>query len=185
MTEIKSQIQNLLPFKKETTRRIQKRWVLALSNPYKDSSHYQNSIIELTYHEILKVTKGLYSQLQSDSKRTVFEKNCKNDNRDGILSMHTFLTSSCYLHLECSFDFKYRIQYDFFNCPFENELMMLIQLREDYSPGSCKHWQTKPNCEEFFNRVIQVQDKEHIYLLIENSSNVCKLPQTKTGGKRQ
>lgn len=182
MTEIKSTVQHLLPFKKETerlnTHRQEKRWVIALCNPYKDSSHYQNSIIELTYHEILKLAKTLYSQLQSTSERTVYEKNHKIDNSESCLAMHTFLTSSCYLHLECSFDFKYRIQYDFFNCPFEKELMQQIQLREDYSPGSCKHWQLKPNCEEFFNRVIQVQEKEHIYLLIENSSNVRKLHET-------
>jgi len=177
MTEIKSTIQHLAPFKKEI-RKIEKRWVIALSNPYKDSSHYQNSIIEFTYHEILKLAKTLYSQLQSTSERTLYEKNFKNDNSESCLAMHTFLTSSCYLHLECSFDFKYRIQYDFFNCPFEKELMQQIQLREDYSPGYCKHKQLKPNCEEFFNRVIKVQDKEHIYLLIENSSNVRKLHET-------
>lgn len=169
MTEIKSTIQHLSPFKKETerlnTHRLEKRWITALSNPYKDSSHYQNSIIELTYHEILKLAKTLYSQLQSTSERTVFEKNCKNDNSESCLAMHTFLTSSCYLHLECSFDFKYRILYDFFNCPFEKEIMKQIQLRKDYSPGSCKHRQTKPNCEEFFNRVIKVQDAQFIQVL--------------------
>jgi hypothetical protein len=165
MTEIKSDIQNHFPFKKETKRLMEKRWVTALTNPYKDSSHHQNSIIELTYHEILKSAKSLYSQLQATSKRTVYEKDCKNNNSESSLAMHSFLTSSCYLHLECSFDYLYRIRYDFYNCPFEKEIIQLINLREHYTPGSFKHWETKPNCKEFFERVIQVQDAQFIKVL--------------------
>lgn len=144
---------------------MEKRWVTALTNPYKDSLYHLNSIIELTYHDILKSAKTLYSQLESTSERTVFEKDCKNNSSESSLAMHTFLTSSCYLHLECSFDYLYRIQYDFYNCPFENEIMRLIELREHYTPGSCKHLQTKPNCKEFFNRVITVQDAQFIQVL--------------------
>lgn len=165
MTEIKSQIQNLLPFKKETERLKEKRCVLSTSNPYKDSSHHRNSIIELTYHEILKSAKSLYSQLESTSERTVFEKDYRCDNSESSLAMHTFLTSSCYFHLECSYDYLYRIRYDFYNCPFENELMEQIELRDQYTPGSCKHWQTKPNCNEFFQRVVEVQDAKFFQVL--------------------
>ena len=163
MTEINSKIQNLMPLKKE--KRLGKRWIISLANPYKDSANCQNAIIELTYHEIVKLAKTLYSRLQSTSERTAFEKNYKNDNSESSLAMHSFLTSSCYLHLECSFDYRYRIQYDFYNCPFEKELMDQIQLREQNTPGSCKHWQTKPNCKEFFNRVIRVQNAQFIQVL--------------------
>ena len=169
MTEIKSQIQNHLPFKKEAERlnipRLEKRWVLAHSNPYKDSSYHQNSIIEVTYHDILKSAKSLYSQLHGTLQRTVFEKDYKNDSSESSLAMHTFLTSSCYLHLECSFDYLYRIRFDFYNCPFENELMEKIELRDHYTPGSSKHWETKPNCKEFFQRVVRVQDAQFIQVL--------------------
>ena len=165
MTEIKTQNQNRLPFKKETKRLMEKRWVTALTNPYKDSSHHQNSIIELAYHDILKSAKSLYSQLNGTLQRISFEKDCKNNNGESSLAMHTFLTSSCYLHLECSFDYLYRIRYDFYNCPFEKELIEKIELREYFTPGSCQRWETKPNCKEFFNRVIQVQDKQSIQVL--------------------
>ncbi len=169
MTEINPQNQNLLPFKKETEtieiRRLDKRWVTALSNPYKASPKHRNSLVELTYHELLKSAKSLYSQLQSTSERTVFEKDYRYDNSESSLAMHSFLTSSCYLHLECSFDYLYRIQYDFHDCPFEKELMEQIDLREHYNHGSCKQWQTKPNCKEFFERVIKVQDVKFIRVL--------------------
>lgn len=122
------------------------------------------------HHDILKSAKSLYSQLENTSKRTVYEKDCKNNNSESSLAMNTFLTSSCYLHLECSFDYLYRIRYDFYNCPFEKELMEKIELREHFTPGSCKHWETKPNCKEFFDRVIKVQDAQFIQVL--NHQNV-------------
>ena len=165
MTEIKSQNQNRLPFKKETERLMEKRWVTALTNPYKDSSHHQNSIIELTYHDILKSAKSLYSQLHGTLQRTAIEKDYKNNSSESSLAMHTFLASSCYLHLECRFDYLYRIRYDFYNCPFEKEIIQLINLREHYTPGSSKHWETKPNCKEFFQRVLQVQEAKYFQVL--------------------
>lgn len=164
MTEIKYNIQNLLPFKREG-RVLTKRWTEARQNPYKASPKHGNSLVELTYHEIVKLAKSLCSQLESTSERTAFEKDYRNDNSESSLAMHSFLTRSCYLHLECSFDYLYRIQYDFYNCPFEKELMEQIELREHYTPGSFKHWQTKPNCKEFFDRVIKIQEAKFIHVL--------------------
>lgn len=176
MTEHKTDIHNRPPFKKETEtieiRRLEKRWVIALTNPYKDSPKHRNSLVELTYLEIIKSAKSLYSQLNGTSERTAFEKDYKNDSSESSLAMQTFLTRSCYLHLECSFDYLYRIRYDFYNCPFEKEIMEQIELREHYTPGSSKHWETKPNCKEFFDRVFRVQDAKSFQALPHNSINV-------------
>ncbi len=167
MTEIKPQIQNRQPFKQETGM-LEKRWITAKTNPNKVPS-YRNSIVEFTYNNVLKLAKRLYSQLESTSERTVFEKDHRYDSSENSLAMHTLLTPNFYWHLECSFDYLYRIEYDFHKCPFEEQFTEQIHIREHYMPGSTKHWHTRPDCKGFFNRVVQVQDAQYIHVLPHNA----------------
>jgi hypothetical protein len=163
MPEIRSTIQNHLPFKREG-KVIEKIWRVSLLNPLKSDIKHRNPMVELTYNKVLHLAKRLYSSLDV-SKRKVFERDYRHDNTESSLAMHTFITPNFYWHLECGLDYHYRIEYDFYNCQFEEELMKHVHRRELVTPGSCKQRQLKANCEEYFNRVIHIQDAHYTQVL--------------------
>jgi hypothetical protein len=155
-----------------------KRWKAAALKYKRGYTNDQNSLTEHVYHQILDLYKTLYSRLPEALTNTVFEKNYKEDNTENAFTMHSFLTPNFYWSLECSFDYIYRINYDFCNCPFEQEVMQMIERNEPYLPIAFVKSPQKPNCIEFYKRVLAVQEPEHIYLLTENSGNLRKLQQT-------
>ncbi len=168
------------PYKKVTDQgnRLMKRWKLA---QLKYKSGYTSDLnygTEHVYHQILTLAKTLYSQLPEGLTNPVFNKDYKEDNGENALMMHCFITDNFYWELECSFAYFYRINYDFYNCPFEREIMNAIERNEPYLPNCFVRTPQKPNCLELHRRVIQVQDHEHIYLLTENSLNLRKLAET-------
>lgn len=170
----------ILPYKKVTdqSQPMAKRWKLAQLKYKRGYTSDLNYGTEDIYHQILTLAKTLYSQLPEALTNPVFLKDYKEDNTENALMMHCFITHNFYWELECSFAYFYRINYDFHNCPFEQEIMDAINRNEPYLPNCFVRTPKKPNCQELHRRVLQVQDKEHIYLLIENSSNVRKLAET-------
>lgn len=142
-----------------------KQWIRGKSRMRQSIIHEKNADVESTYKKVLELAKQLYSSLPDPSERTVFEKDDRRDCSENPYSMHTFINSSFYWYLECNMVFNYRIEYDLHNCPFQEQFMELIESQNKYNPGSCIHWHQKPNCKEFFQRVIKVQDAQFIYVL--------------------
>lgn len=168
------------PFKKvaDQGNSMAKRWKLAQLKYKRGYTSDLNYMTEHVYHQILTLAKTLYSQLPEAQTNPVFIRDVKEDNTENAFAMNYFITYNFYWELECSFAYFYRINYDFYNCPFEQEIMNAIERNEPYLPNCFVRTPQKPNCLELYRRVLQVQDKEHIYLLTENSSNLRKLHET-------
>ncbi len=157
---------------------LMKRWKLADLKYKRGYTSDLNYGTEHVYHQILNFAKTAYSQLPEALTNPVFEKDYKEDNTENAFTMHSFITHNFYWELECSFAYFYRINYDFYNCPFEQEIMNAIERNEPYLPNCFVRTPQKPNCQELHRRVLQVQDQEHIYFLTENSCNLRKLAET-------
>ncbi len=169
-----------LPYKKVTDQGhgLSKRWKLAESKYKRGYTSDLNYGTEHLYHQILTFAKTLYSQLPEALTNPIFEKDDKEDGTENAFRMHCFITHNFYWELECSFAYFYRINYDFYNCPFEEEIMNAINRNEPYLPNCFVRTPQKPNCLKLHRRVLHVQDQEHIYLLTENSCNLRKLAET-------
>jgi hypothetical protein len=134
---------------------MQKRWVYAL---YRLSKKHKedNATVELTYHNTLKLIK-LFS---GHSSLPVFERNYKNDNRENALMMHVYLSHNVYIALECEFDCNYRIHFAFNHCPYECEIRKFLTYYIYTNPINKLPY--KDGFEEFYERVLTIQDKRHI-----------------------
>lgn len=174
----------LLPYKKVAEvgivggNRLHKRWKLAQLKYKRGYTSDLNYGTEHVYHQILTLAKTAYSQLPEALTNPVFFKDYKEDNTENALMMHCFITHNFYWELECTFAYFYRINYDFYNCPFEQEIIDAINRNEPYLPNCFVRTPQKPNCQELHRRVLQFQDQVHIFLLTENSSNLRKLAET-------
>ena len=144
--------------------RLFKRWKTAQRRTPGQVNADQNFMVELHYHKILVKVKNLFATSPFLSSQLVFEKDYKEDNTENSFTMHSFISSSFFWYLECDFAYCYMVEYDFHNCPFEQEIRELI---ESSFWGSTRVNQKpqKPNCEEFYKRVLKVQDKEYFNLL--------------------
>lgn len=103
--------------------------------------------------------------LPEDIDRTVFERDYRYDVSENFMTMYAFITSSLYFKLECMMDYSYRIEYDLYNCPFEQEIMEWINNRNCYIKDCCRQFKIKPNYKEFFQKVIQVQEEKSVTIL--------------------
>lgn len=146
-------------------RRMEKRWITASNTKAAKGYWVQNGVVELFYDQILDLAKSLYSTLPDKYSRTVFEKDYRNDNTENSFAMHTFITPSFYWYLECHFAYYYHVEYDFHNCPFEEELRTNFERKFHYANGKCNQRKLKPNCEEFYKQVLKVQDAQYITIL--------------------
>jgi len=113
-----------------------------------------NLAINDTYHFLIELVKELYSTLPNESDRIIVELNRAQEPLNPIC-MYTFLTPHFYFYLECSIVFQYRVEYQFDQCPFEQEIMHRLKttILRDYSIEIMK----MPNYREFFNEVLRVQ----------------------------
>jgi len=73
------------------------------------------------------------------------------------------LSRTVYLYIECSFDYLYRIEFAFHNCPCEAEVRELFAAY--VFNGRTKEAKLKPSFSEFYHNVLAIQDSKHIYTL--------------------
>lgn len=113
-----------------------------------------NLAIHDTYHLLIELVKELYATLPNESDRIIVEMNRAEEPLNPIC-MYTFLTPHFYFYLECSIVYQYRVEYQFDNCPFEQEIMHRLKttILRNYSTEIMK----MPNYREFFNEVLRVQ----------------------------
>jgi hypothetical protein len=140
--------------------RIPKRWQEAKRKYGNTVNQLDNETVESAYHQLLYKVKQL---LKQQPTQTVFEKDFRYDNAQDAFCLHAFVSSSIYLYVECSADYRYRIQYAFNHCIHEATIRKL--LGAFVFTYRAKEVQLKPDFNTFFASVLQFQDSKHIYTL--------------------
>ncbi|QPH37896.1 hypothetical protein [Pedobacter endophyticus] len=126
-----------------------------------------NEGMEYMYHDLLKRIKKMYSTLPNEADRLVVEIDCKNDpfDPDGLWC---FFTPHLYYHVRCNYVERYEVDYQFHNCPFENEIRAWF--KRVLHPMYTNEVSKKPDYPTFYQRVLAYQPKERIYTL-----DYCKI----------
>lgn len=151
MKEIKESVQKI-PI---ANLRGAKRWVQAKRMTNGNSLlKARNELVEEGYMRIVEKVKLMYQQ--SDYSTIIFERDYRKDKSQGLFGMHSFITPHFYFNLECRLTFDFIIEYDFYNCPFEDAIRELMSVH--LSKEAIIHTPQKPNCTEFYKRVLKVQD---------------------------
>jgi hypothetical protein len=102
-------------------RPISKRWktVKKNSHPNRFKATLDTSIIK--YELVLGKVKELYL----DSGERCYERNFKDDNENPF-TIYSFLTSTFYWNIECDYTYNINIDYQFYHCPYEDEIRELF-----------------------------------------------------------
>ena len=113
-----------------------------------------NDIIEGTYHIMVNYVKALYANLPNEEDRLIVEMD-RSKEPSNPTSMYTFMTKHFYFMLECSVMLQFRVEYQFHECPFEEQIM------KEMSTFTFRSHSTEvmkmPNYPEFFAEVLRVQ----------------------------
>jgi len=138
---------------------LRKQWKVAVSRFGHTTQKLNNRIVEGNFREILAKAKKLLSQ----HPQTVFERDQREDSSHSTYTMHSFLSPSFYLNLDCCPDFNYCIKYAFCNCPYEGELRKLLNCY--LLQGKAKEVELKPTFQAFYNDVPSFQHKKYVFVL--------------------
>jgi hypothetical protein len=147
-------IQQHYPLRKMRQR---KRWDLAQSRSHYEAQTNQNSSTEVAYHRVIAFVKELYLT----PGEVCFERNYKYDKSDGLLGMHSFLTSTFWWRLDCSYLYEYEISLAFNRCPFEAEIREMMQVYPLDRTVIEKPLQ--PDFDTFYNTTLCVQEPQFIF----------------------
>lgn len=142
--------------------RLAKRWKVLSLMPNQGNLKDRNGTVEWYYETILQIAKKCSAELPDEYSKTVFERDYRHDHSAGCMIMHSFITPNFYWELECDFAYFYQLEYNFYNCPFEEEVRRIFKGMRSVTP---KHRPLKPDADAYFRRVIAVQDKQYIHLL--------------------
>jgi hypothetical protein len=151
----------VLPVNKQTPsnkkKTLRKTWGRAVSIPNWTTLKMQNASLEAQYHWIIAIVKRLYLV----KGEQYFERDYKHDPNEGYLSMHTFLTNSFYIHLQCGGDLVYRVEFEFYNCYYSAQITKLLQ---EY-PMDIRSNQVslKPDLPTNFANTIAYQSQEFVH----------------------
>jgi hypothetical protein len=119
----------------------------------------ENSIIEGTFMRAVDRAKKLLTQ----TPITYFERDERKDTSHSPFAMHTFLSRSLYLHLECNIMCEFQIQYAFNHCSYEKEIREM--LKSYPLEGRVKEVELSPDFSTFYDAVLRFQDKKFIRTL--------------------
>ncbi|WP_157766498.1 hypothetical protein [Pedobacter ginsengisoli] len=144
-----------------STKRVYKNSIRAKLNGT-TSQKAMNPVISGFYHVIVNKVKELYSKLPNKEDRVIIELNNELDPTDSH-GLFTLITPTFFFYLECSITNQYRIEYQFHNCPVEEEIQQLI------NAFSMRSYSTEvvnqPDYPAFFQRCLQVQPDRFIHQL--------------------
>jgi len=144
---------------KQTTKlrlRATKLWIIARQRPNQGPQKRHNETIENIYNQLLSIAK-LHTRHEEEP---VFERNYRNDKTDSLILMHAYMSSQVYLLLECDCLYDYYIQYAFYRCPFEKELVDIIDTFPFRSQISLVD--LKPDYSTFYRRVLDFQEQTYV-----------------------
>jgi hypothetical protein len=136
--------------------RMHKTWATAKRRGSNEVQERTNSTVEILYTSMLSKAKRLLGQ----AAYPVFERDYRQDRTESALAMHCFMSSNCYLRLECDALYNYRVEYAFHHCHFEQVIRaMLVGYPFDTHSAEVK---LRPDFTTFYHRVLQVQDSKYI-----------------------
>ena len=138
-------------------RKPTKRWIIAQSRGTNKAQEMKNRCVEAAYHRTLSAVKTLYLK-PCDA---YYERDQKHDNSDSFLAMHSFMTTSFYFHLQCSFCYDFEVEYAFNNCPYEQQVRFMLKAFPLDSQAT--ESELKPDYNTFFETVMTFQDKSFLY----------------------
>jgi hypothetical protein len=140
----------------KTFYRISKRWKQV--RPGTQHKHLKdlNDTIAMQYHRILKTVKEKYLEPGT----VYFERDYKDDSTDPF-RLHGFISDNFYFMLECDFTFIMQMEYDFYNCPFEAEI--LGHLRFATGLNRAFHTPKQPILPEYLKAVMAYQESQFIH----------------------
>lgn len=126
------------------------------------SQREMNPVIEEMYRVLINKVKELYCTLPNEEDRIIVQLNNKLDPTDSH-GLFTLMTPTLFFYLECDIMNNYRIEYLFYQCPFETEIEQLIK---QYSVRSYSTEIVKqPDYPTFFRNCLQVQPDRFVHVL--------------------
>ena len=138
---------------------FKKPWIVAQSRKNHDMDQCQNRSTEAAFHRIIDAVK----QHLSKSDKIYFERDFRHDKTHNCAAMHSFMTSSFYIYLECNIDYIYRVEFAFNNCPFESEIRQMLQ---PYPlDRQAVEVQKQPDYHTFFLNLLHIQDECYLHSL--------------------
>lgn len=143
-----------------STRKVfRKTWTRSVTVTSWKTLKAENAIVEAGYHRIIAHVKKHHQT----SDEQYFERDYKHDPNEGILAMHTFLTATFYIFLECQLTLAFNVEYAFLNCPYEAEVRKLLQV----FPLDTKSKQVAvlPDFITFYERTLAIQEPQFIHSL--------------------
>lgn len=151
MKEFKDDDKPIINAHYPTKRRTKKYWTYAESKSQYRQKRTQNQSTETAYHNVIDyVLKNHIKQAE-----IFFNLDHKTGN-DGVMGMHSLVTSSFYWRLDCTVFCDYEITYAFNNCPYEAAIRELMRAYSLDRVTTAKEMQ--PNYDAFFKAVIEYQN---------------------------
>jgi hypothetical protein len=136
-----------------------KRWIVAERRKNWEHQTGMNRCTEAAYHRIIEAVKQRFLM----PGELYYDRDYKQDKTENCCAMHSFITPTFYIYLECSFDYEYRVEYAFWNCPFEAEIRTM--LRPYPLDRQAREVTLKPDFTAFFDTVLRIQDPRFIHSL--------------------
>lgn len=133
-------------------------WKLAQRHYISGTVKRANYMTEHYFKTVIAEVKHLYAPLTP----IVFERDYRECTGEYSSAMHTFASHTFYFDLDCSYAMEYWFTYDFHNCPFEAEIVALIQRL--FAVNTQSKWVHKPETFLNFNNQI-AEDKAFYYTL--------------------
>lgn len=138
--------------------RISKRWkkISNATHPNQMKAFVDTKISQ--YELVLGKVKELYH----GSGELCYERNFKDDNENPF-TIYSFLTSSFWWNIECDFVYNIIIEYQFYNCPFEEEIRELF--RHFHISLYVTEVRKEPSLPTFHKAVLAYQKPQFIHFL--------------------
>ncbi len=136
--------------------RSKKLWKVAQRRTNQVEQQRTNVTVEVKFGQILSKAK----QLSANNTQPIFERDYRNDSTDSATFMHAYITSNFYFLLECDHFYNYRIEYGFYNCPFESVIRLIMvgypfdERAQEVTP--------RPDFSTHYRNVLAYQDKKYI-----------------------
>ncbi|MDR3695593.1 hypothetical protein [Mucilaginibacter sp.] len=136
----------------------QKRWKIAQSRTTETHKYQRmrNEATESDYHKIIAAIKTLYLK----PGEIYFERDYKNEESENFMTMHCFMSATCYLYLECDILYDFQVEYAFNNCPFEAAIREMLKPHPFDTRATEK--QLQPNFNTSFQRTLKFQEPQFI-----------------------
>jgi len=133
-----------------------KAWIKAVNQHGFTSLKRRNGNVEAQYHRIIEFVKKHHLK----DGDIYFERDFKTD-EEGYLAMHKFMTPHFYIYLECGLDLVYYVEYDFFNCTYEADIMNQLAFYPISERSIRKALQ--PDFPMYYQRTLRIQKCNHIH----------------------